>query len=124
MCSELDAIYGSAKAGGKSMALKKQLEERSGSPDDPRRKFFYDVVDRQFEIYVEKNDDYGDSFRILLDDYGPLSFVIRQTDKVLRLKQLIKNKARVKDESFEDTVRDMVNYGIMYLMWAGKGKTK
>jgi len=42
--------------------------------------------------------------------------VVRASDKMMRLEQLVNNDAVVKDESFDDTVKDLANYCIMYLM--------
>ena len=51
-----------------------------------------------------------------LDEFGAIAFVVRASDKMERLKQLIKSEAKVKNESFMDTVKDLANYCIMYLM--------
>lgn len=91
--------------------------------NDKKSKFF-NVVNRQFEIYEKKNRDYGDSFNITLNKFGSISFVTRLADKYLRLEQLVKEMAMVADESFDDTVSDMVNYGIMYLMWKEEERSK
>ena len=65
------------------------------------------------EIYRQKNADYGDSFGKQFVEYGELSAAIRLEDKLTRFKQLIKNTARVKDESKIDTLLDLANYAIM-----------
>lgn len=57
------------------------------------------ICDRLNRIYRRKNHDYGDSFSKQFEEYGLTSSVIRLEDKFLRLKQLSKNKAQVKDES-------------------------
>ncbi len=86
----------------------------------PKEDLFYSIVGDWFETYKEKNSDYGDSFNKLLDpdEIGPVSFVTRAADKMERLKTLIKQPAKVKSETFEDTVKDLGNYCAMYLMWA------
>ena len=68
------------------------------------------------DIYKRKNVDYGDSFSKQFEEYGITSSVIRIEDKFLRLKQLSKNEALVKDESIEDTLLDLANYAIMTVM--------
>jgi len=95
----------------------------------PKEDLFYSIVGDWFETYKEKNSDYGDSFNKLLDpdEIGPVSFVTRAADKMERLKALIKQPAKVKSETFEDTVKDLGNYCAMYLMWAqeqGKGENE
>jgi len=71
-------------------------------------------------IYTAKNQDYGNSFDVSLDKFGKIAFVVRASDKMMRLEQLSRAEAKVKDESFNDTVRDLANYCIMYLMKEGK----
>ena len=87
--------------------------------EHPRKKLYYSIIDKWFETYKDKNSDYGDSFNKLLspDEIGPVSFVTRAADKMERLKTLSKQPAKVKSESFEDTVKDLGNYCVMYLMW-------
>ncbi len=75
-----------------------------------------DVVDTLRDIYISKNKDYGDSFTKSIDEFGTIAYVVRASDKMERLKQLVSNQAQVEDESFVDTVRDLANYSIMYLM--------
>jgi len=64
-------------------------------------------------IYQQKNQDYGDSFSKQFSEYGLTSSAIRLEDKLQRFKNLINNKAQVKDESLEDTLMDLANYSIM-----------
>lgn len=68
------------------------------------------------DIYRRKNKDYGNSFSKQFNEYGLTSSVIRIEDKFLRLKQLAKNEALVKDETIEDTLLDLANYAIMTVM--------
>lgn len=65
------------------------------------------------EIYNKKNNDYGDSFSKVYDEYGRLSVAIRLTDKLERFKSLLDNKQQVEDESIRDTLLDLANYAIM-----------
>jgi hypothetical protein len=67
-------------------------------------------------IYQAKNKDYGDSFGKGFKEYGMIMAVIRLEDKLSRIKQLIKNEAAVKDESLEDSLKDLSNYSIMALI--------
>ena len=68
------------------------------------------------ELYIKKNSDYGGAFQQLRDRF-PQSTVMRLWDKLLRLEQLTKPgyEAKVKDESIEDTLRDLANYCLMEL---------
>lgn len=67
---------------------------------------------------IKKNTDYGSSFDDLMDVFGNLAFVIRLVDKVNRLQSITKNKETlVQDESFQDTVDDIIGYCILYKRW-------
>ncbi len=75
------------------------------------RKIFTEFGD----IFTKKNVDYGNSFA----EFGVLGVVIRMNDKMNRIKQLIKNgkeNREVKDETIEDTIRDLGVYCGMCLM--------
>ncbi len=86
-----------------------------------RLKQFDQITDELKEIYRKKNIDYGDSFKISLEKFGKMAYVVRAADKMLRLEQLVNKEAHVKDEAFEDTVKDLANYSIMYLLHDREG---
>lgn len=68
------------------------------------------------ETYVDKNNDYGDSYSKLSREY-PEQILIRLTDKLERLKSLYSGKEqRVKDESIKDTLLDLANYSILEII--------
>ncbi len=73
------------------------------------------VTSELHDIWKKKNADYGNSFKDLREEY-PESILIRIGDKYNRLKTLMKQKAEVKDESVEDTLKDLANYCIMELI--------
>ena len=85
--------------------------------DEEKAKRFRAITDKMLSVYLKKNADYGNSFEKSLDEFGPLAYVVRANDKMERIKQLAQGEARVKDESFRDTVLDLANYSIMFLMW-------
>lgn len=63
-----------------------------------------------------KNADYGNSFSESVEEFGLTAALIPITNKVNRLKQLMKSDAaQVKDESIDDTLRDLACYAIMTL---------
>jgi hypothetical protein len=68
------------------------------------------------DLYIRKNQDYGNSFAVLRKEYPP-AICIRLFDKYLRLKTLIfdAKDPRVVDESIEDTLMDIANYCVMEL---------
>lgn len=81
-------------------------------------KEFKEICKELNDIYNMKNSDYGDSFSKLYNEFGILSAVIRLSDKVERLKTLVKedNIRKVDDESIDDTLKDLAGYAIMTLM--------
>lgn len=77
---------------------------------------FKDIVDNMFKVYKAKNHDYGSSVQDTYEDYGDVSFLVRITDKLNRLKTLCKSdvEAKVADEKIEDTILDLANYAILF----------
>lgn len=77
------------------------------------------VVTEIVELLEKKNNDYGNSATQTYEEYGDVAFFIRISDKINRLKSLtINNKTQeVKDESIEDTVKDIIGYCLLYLEW-------
>ena len=67
-------------------------------------------------IYIAKNHDYGDSFGKSYKEYGTIMAAIRLEDKLNRFKTLIKNDAKVNDESLIDTLKDLANYSLMTII--------
>jgi len=82
-----------------------------------RRQLFAEITGEMLEIYAKKNADYGNSFEKSLDEFGDIAFTVRASDKMERIKALMEVENQVKDESVEDTVRDLANYCVMYLVW-------
>lgn len=89
---------------------------KSGGKEPIQRKYdlHKNICDELNETYINKNHDYGDSFGETFEDLGIISAITRITDKLNRLKNLItSDKQLVKDESVDDTLKDMANYCIM-----------
>ena len=78
----------------------------------------YDSIVKELRgIYVAKNNDYGDSVSDTYKKFGDVSFVVRITDKINRVTSLLKAKEQlVDDEKIDDTIKDMVNYGLLWLI--------
>nr|DAW71211.1 MAG TPA: Nucleotide modification associated domain 1 [Crassvirales sp.] len=74
------------------------------------------------ELYAKKNHDYGDSFSKGCDVIGDAYAVGRLYDKMNRLITLSKVESEVKDESIEDTLRDLACYSLMYLAYLDNKK--
>ena len=69
------------------------------------------------EFYSRKNHDYGNSFDKGMDNIGMAYGVGRIYDKMNRLITLTKKEAQVKDESIDDTLRDLACYSMMMLAY-------
>ena len=67
-------------------------------------------------LYVHKNNDYGDSFAKVRTEY-PNAIAIRLMDKLERVKQLLKpnHKTSIVNESLDDTLLDLANYCLLEL---------
>lgn len=78
-------------------------------------KKFKEIISEMSKIYEKKSHDYNDSFGQSIKEFGPVSGIVRISDKFNRLKSLLidKNKQEVNDESVIDTLTDMANYCIM-----------
>lgn len=95
------------------------MKPAESKPYIPVRNIEYniiDVVDRMKDILIAKNTDYGSSVSKTLEKYGAVAFMVRLEDKFNRLEHLYRTKDNlVKDESFEDTIRDIAGYCLLYL---------
>lgn len=82
------------------------------------------VVTEIVELLEKKNNDYGNSATQTYEEYGDVAFFVRISDKINRLKSLtINNKTQeVKDESIEDTIKDIIGYCLLYLEWKTGGE--
>ena len=81
---------------------------------------FLRITNQMHDIYIKKNHDYGNSFDKSIDELGIVAAVTRMSDKIERLKSLVKKESEVKDESFLDTVMDLANYAVMTAMYIKK----
>lgn len=69
------------------------------------------------QLYADKNHDYGNSFGATYEKYGDISALVRISDKMNRIEQLVQTgEQKVKDEALEDSILDMANYLIMWAM--------
>lgn len=79
--------------------------------------------DHQWNVFVRKNHDYGNSFEKSLDTFGLVAGIVRMNDKFERLVSLTggDKDALVASESLVDTLEDLSNYAAMAACWL-KGK--
>jgi len=84
------------------------------------------LVAEAITLLVNKRRDYGDNSL----KGGPHGIVIRMTDKMGRLENLMgisdgsfkPRSAIIGDEQIDDTVKDLLNYAILFMMEARKSK--
>jgi hypothetical protein len=78
------------------------------------------------ELSSRKNKDYSgeeNPFRnFMLSEHLGIcrteeGIMVRILDKVTRIANLLKNEAAVKDESIEDTLKDLINYSAILLSY-------
>lgn len=75
------------------------------------------LCDELHKLYVNKNNDYGDSFAKVRSEY-PNAIAIRLMDKLERIKQLLKenHQSTVPGESIDDNLMDLANYCLLELI--------
>ena len=111
--------YGSCNSGG--ICDKWEAKEDEPVDDDikPKNEMVSKISSVCADIektLISKNTDYGNSFQETLCKYGDVAFMVRLDDKFARLNSLFNNQSVwVKDESFEDTVRDIAGYCLLFL---------
>ena len=92
------------------------LEVQGGYKMNIRAEIHKNICRELNEVYRAKNSDYGNSFTKVREEY-PQAILIRLMDKLERLKTLYNGRERlVKDESIDDTLKDLANYCIMELV--------
>ena len=75
-----------------------------------------EIFSEMKKLLIDKNDDYGDSFSSLFKKFGLLSLIICLSGKVKRLENLNDDELKIKNESIEDTLKDIIGYGILGLI--------
>lgn len=75
-----------------------------------------DIANEIANLVLRKNSDYGNSFDISMNKYGPVAYHIRIDDKLNRLFNLtVKNVQAKVNESVIDTLKDIVGYSLLYI---------
>ena len=75
------------------------------------------IVELLHKTWVEKNERYGDSFSEVYRELGDISALTQVLHKVNRLKTLaVDDDVDSGGESLDDTLLDLANYCIMWLM--------
>lgn len=84
-------------------------------------------TERMANVFAMKRHDYGPSTTLTWEKFGPVSMLTRMEDKINRIENLLLNTSRdvaVRDESIEDTARDLANYAIILLIELEKEREK
>lgn len=75
------------------------------------------VLNHLSSLLLKKNHDYGSSYAKVAKVLGVAnSFSVRILDKCNRLEQLMTTDNQVKDESINDTIRDLLGYYLLFLV--------
>ena len=85
------------------------------------------INDELKTIRIKKGHDYSGTKDTLdnLRDFGLFGVVMRIGDKYKRLKHFcLQKELAVEDESIEDTIKDLVNYGLFALILHRQSKPK
>ena len=83
------------------------------------------IFNELLELRRQKGHDYAgerDSINNLRD-FGWRGVIVRISDKYHRLKNFVKhNKLEVKDETIDDTLKDLIVYGFLALIMKGENR--
>ena len=76
------------------------------------------IINNLEDTYKKKNSDYGNSVGDTYEKFGDISFLTRITDKYNRILSLADKGecGEVKDEALEDTILDLANYCLLWLV--------
>lgn len=77
---------------------------------------FRDITDGMYDTFKAKNHDYGNSFSELFAECGMTYAYGHLSEKLKRVKSLMSDEAKVKDESMRDSLLDLANYAILTIM--------
>lgn len=83
-----------------------------------KKELYNSIISQMSKTYEAKNADYGDSVGDTYNKFGDVSFLTRITDKYNRILSLSDKGecGEVKDESLDDTILDLANYCVLWLV--------
>lgn len=91
--------------------LSASTEQPTGDADA-----FRDITNGMYDTFKAKNHDYGNSFAELFKECGMTYAYGHMAEKLKRVKSLMSDEAKVKDESMRDSLLDLANYAILTIM--------
>ena len=74
------------------------------------------ILNDMHDIYVAKNNDYGNSYEDLLNEDGLLVAKIHLKEKLNRFSTLLTKESMV-NESIKDTLYDLANDAVLTIKW-------
>ena len=95
--------------------LQETLDEVKEPVENEFMEEYKKIVTETMELCVKKNKDYGSSVEDTFEKFGDISYLVRITDKYNRICSLLNGEGEIKDESIDDTIRDMANYSFLWL---------
>ena len=95
--------------------LQKTLDKVKEPVENEFMEEYKKIVTETMELCIKKNKDYGSSVEDTFEKFGNISYLVRITDKYNRICSLLNREGEVKDESIDDTIRDMANYSFLWL---------
>ena len=95
--------------------LQKTLDKVKEPVENEFMEEYKKIVTETMELCIKKNKDYGSSVENTYEKFGDISYLVRITDKYNRICSLLNREGEVKDESIDDTIRDMANYSFLWL---------
>ena len=95
--------------------LQKTLDKVKEPVENEFMEEYKKIVTETMELCIKKNKDYGSSVQDTFEKFGDISYLVRITDKYNRICSLLNREGEVKDESIDDTIRDMANYSFLWL---------
>lgn len=83
-----------------------------------KKELYNSIIKEMSKTYEAKNSDYGDSVGDTYKKFGDVSFLTRITDKYNRILSLSDKGecGEVKDERLDDTILDLANYCVLWLV--------
>jgi hypothetical protein len=96
------------------MNIKEILQKIKGG-DRTKEMEFREITDELQKLYAKKSADYGDTCEQMADKYGEVYWTMMIQQKIGRIEALAK-KEDVRNESMEDSYRDIANYAILALI--------
>lgn len=76
------------------------------------------IIEGLYQTYQQKNHDYDNSFNKSCYKFGVISSIVRIGDKINRLDTLVAKENKVKSESINDILLDIINYCVLSINWS------